>query len=72
VVVHGYRGTGVLDDYRVEQGYRRGTGLHGCRSNIGEQGYRSCTWLVKWYRGCKVVPGYCRFHRSYTGSRVQE
>jgi hypothetical protein len=61
-VMQGYRGIGVLDDYRVEQGYRRSAGLHGTRNSTGEQGCRSCTWLVKWYRGCKVVPGYYRFH----------
>jgi len=61
-VVQGYRGTGELDDYRVEQGYRRNSGLHASRSYTGEQGYRSCTWLVKWYSVCKVVRKYCRIH----------
>jgi hypothetical protein len=32
------KGTGVLDDYRVEQGYRRSSGLYGSRSSTGEQG----------------------------------
>jgi len=72
-VVQGYRGTGVLDDFRVEQRYRHCSGLHGSRSSTGEQEYSRCTWLVKWYRGCKVVPGYnCRIHGYYTGTRVQE
>jgi hypothetical protein len=71
-VVQGYRATGVLDHYRVEQGYRRSSGLHGSRNSTGEQGYKSCTWLVKWYRGCKVVPGYCGVHGYYKGTRVQE